>query len=155
MSKFGSLFVAILVFVSQNLHADVALYNFKKIDSGIFGITSNIGTNQIKLNITITNWRVNCTKTRAIIWGQTLRKLPVGVPPFVEIYVIDVKRRNILNSYKRTVRVHGDIEFDKANRFIMVDDDFLSYKSGKLTTVELASNFEKEKCENFPGRSLL
>jgi hypothetical protein len=127
---------------------------FSKTGTSVFVITKNNNKTQIRLDISIANWQIDCTKSRAVIWGKTLKKLPTGVAPYTKIYVVNILKKRVLHSHTRTLRVYGVVEFDKDSEIIIVDEDLIDFKSGALKQVESAPVFEKENCPDFQGRRL-
>jgi len=109
----------------------------------------------LSLEIVISGWKVSCSKTRAIVWGQTTRELPLGEPPYAEVYVLDLHRGGILDSFT-TNRGPFDIEFDSAGSYVIVDDFVIDAESGRIKFTEVPPSFKQqaETCPDFPGRVL-
>jgi hypothetical protein len=152
MYSIRALVATVLFLFSYAAHADSEIARFSKSGSSIFVIAEKGNTSKIRLAITITNWQIDCAKTRAVIWGKTLKKLPAGVAPYTKFYVVNILKKRVLNSYTRTLRVHGLVEFDKAGEIIVVDEDVIDFKTGMLKQVELPANSETQTCEDFQGR---
>jgi hypothetical protein len=146
-----AVFAAFLFLFSYGAHANAQRDFFSKSGLNIFVIAEKGNLSKIKLDIAIENWQVDCKKTRAVIWGKTLKKLPAGVAPYTKFYVVNIVKKRVLNSYTRTLRVHGVVEFGKAGEIIVVDEDVIDFKTGMLKKDELPVNIETQTCEDSSG----
>lgn len=110
-------------------------------------------TKIIELEVSIADWRVSCNRRYAIVWGQTTRRLPDGVPPYAVIYVVDVERASVRESFT-TTRGPFEVQFDEAGLLGIVDEYVVNLPSGEIRFTEVPPdlNFRAESCPDFPGR---
>ncbi len=139
----------------HGVRADVNVNRFSKSGANIFVITEKGNATKIKLDIAIKDWQIDCSKTRAVIWGKTLKKVATGTAPFTKFYILNISNKSVLNSYTRTLRVYGNVEFDNAGDLIVIDEDVVDFKTGMLKQTEPPSNIDTQICADFPGRKSL
>jgi hypothetical protein len=147
-----TLIAACIQLLFLNALAGTGIDRFNKSGSNVFVISEKGNSSRIKLDIAISDWRVDCTKTRAVIWGEVLKKLPDGVMPYTKFYVVNILKKRVLHSYTRNLRVYGVVEFDKNSEIIIVDEDVIDFKSGAVKQIGSVPVFQKENCPDFQGR---
>lgn len=96
-----------------------------------FQATRGSVTRSIRLPIRLVDWRIDCSETRAVVWGPVTYTLPTGSQPFAKVFIIDVARMSILNSYSVT-RGPYDARFAASRKRIAVDDTLLDFDTGGL-----------------------
>ncbi|RFP60430.1 MAG: hypothetical protein BJG00_007035 [Limnothrix sp. CACIAM 69d] len=113
-------------------------------------------TRSLKLPIRIVDWRVDCSESRAVVWGAPKSNLRLGDRPYAEAYVVDVNRLKILEIYSMT-RGPYDAEFSADRKLILVDEILIEFGTGKLVKNFRSEDFlfERESCGDFSGRRLL
>ena len=97
------------------------------------------------LGIDYADSRVSCNGRIMVIWGQTRERLPVGAPPYVEVYVVNMSDGQVLNKFT-TTRGPFDVEFDEKINVIVIDDFLLNAKDGKILHTEIPSGLVLRPC---------
>ena len=112
-------------------------------------------TRSLRLPIRIVDWRVDCSESRAVVWGAPKSKLRLGDPPYALAYVVDVNRLKILEKYSMTRGPYG-AEFSADRKLILVDETLIEFDTGKLVKKFRSEDFlfERETCADFSGRQL-
>ncbi|QJQ01351.1 hypothetical protein C798_14225 [Herbaspirillum rubrisubalbicans Os34] len=121
--------------------------------AGENGFAFEVGkhTVSIQLGIRVSDWAVNCSRTRAIAWGQDLSKARIGAPPVSKVYVIDLERRKPINHYTRT-RGPYEAAFSRNQKTAIVDEDVVDLRTGKVVDMIYDMNLDLENCPSFPGK---
>lgn len=109
----------------------------------------------MSLPINIVDWRIDCSESRAVIWGQSQTDLPLGAKPYAVAYVIDIPRLKVLQKYSMT-RGPYNAEFSADRTRISIDDLLIEFRSGRLVKSFSSEDFlfDREVCEDFQGRRL-
>lgn len=138
------------------LNAEAQDRAFSKGDADVFVIRQGSATHRLKLNVTIAGWKVSCSRSRAVIWGQTRSDLPIGTPPYASVYILDVQLPKVIGELT-TTRGPFDVDFTRDNRFIVVDENVIEFATGRVMSSELPPGFkvEPESCAEFLGKSLM
>lgn len=156
--RFKPYFLLFIVAVSISASAGADGIHEQYIKSGeqTFGIKGDGAIRRLKLPIRIVDWRIDCSESRAVIWGQPKKTLPLGAQPYAVAYVVDINRLKILGAYSMT-RGPYDAEFSADRRRILIDEILIEFDTGKLVTDFRSEDFlfERELCADFPGRRLL
>ncbi len=116
-----------------------------------FAFEAGRRTVAVQLDIPVNQWTVNCTRTHAIVWGIDQRKLPMGVPPFNKIYVIDLRRGKPVDHFTRTRGPYG-ARFSKDQTMAIVDDEVVDLAKGKVVGYIYDMKLDDETCPPFPGK---
>jgi hypothetical protein len=153
MSSFKLIVAAVALALLTAAQACPSEQNFAKVNDNIFSVERDGKTRRIKLEITIADWRVDCTKTRAVVWGQTTKKMPLGAPPFASVYVIDLRKMRNL-SVHTTTRGPFEVVFNSKQQIILVDEMVIDFKTGRITSTSISSDLtiSSEECADFRGR---
>lgn len=152
-SKFPlPLFLPIFLFFSDPVSAtNLELASSFRGGANSFAFEVGKRTVSIRLGIRVSDWAVNCSRTRAIVWGQDLSKARIGAPPVTKVYVIDLKKRKPINHYTRT-RGPYEATFNRNHRTAIVDHDIVDLTTGKVVDVIYDMNLDLETCPSFPGK---
>lgn len=129
---------------------------YKKVGDQSFHVVSGRETRRIKFRVNIVDWRIDCSESRAVLWGQAKQSTPVGVPPYAKVYIVDLKKMKILSSYSTTRGPH-DAEFSLDRKRIFIDEMLVDFQSGNFIENYNAEDFmlPRESCKDFDGRRLL
>lgn len=128
----------------------------KKSGRQTFVVESNGVSRSIYLPIRIVDWRVDCAGSRAVVWGFPKAAGRVGGQPCAIAHLIDLKRFKSIAKYS-VARGPYEVEFSADQKKILLDDVLIDYEKGALV-VDFGSRdfgFERQTCEDFPGRKLL
>lgn len=120
----------------------------KSDSDGILRIYNDGQNFAVPLEIQIADWRISCNQQRAVVWGQTTKQLPIGVVPYATVYVIDLLKGGVLNSFT-TTRGPFDVDFDASGSIILIDEYVLDARSGEIKSTEIPKGFvfEAESCK--------
>lgn len=129
---------------------------YKKAGNQSLYVASGPAIRKIKFRINIVDWRIDCSESRAVVWGQARSPTPVGVPPYAKVYTVDLNKMKILSSYSTTRGPH-DAEFSLDRKRILIDEMLVDFQSGKFIENYNAEDlmFQRERCKDFEGRRLL
>lgn len=156
--KFKSycLFFIAAVSISVSAGADGIHRQYIKSGEQTFGIKGNGVTRKLKLPVRIVDWRIDCSESRAVVWGQPKKKLRLGEPPYAVAYVVDINRLKTLGTYSMT-RGPYDAEFSADRKRLLIDEILIEFDTGNLVKEFRSEDFlfERESCADFPGRRLL
>lgn len=128
----------------------------ERVSAGGLSISLGGARKEVLLEVNIADWRVTCDRRRAIVWGQTTRQLPTGVPPYAMVYVVDLIRAVARESFA-TTRGPFEVQVNEAGTLGVVDEYVVDLASGevKLTEIPRDLDFRAESCSDFRGRRLL
>lgn len=147
-----SLFLSMFFLFPDPISAsNIELRNSFRGGANGFAFEAGKRTVSIPLGIRVSDWAVNCSRTRAIAWGQDLTKARIGAPPVNKIYVIDLKKRKPINHFTRT-RGPYEAAFSRNHRTAIVDHDIVDLTTGKVVDVIYDMNLDLETCPSFPGK---
>ncbi|MBT9160910.1 MAG: hypothetical protein DDT26_02206 [Dehalococcoidia bacterium] len=149
------LFIA-AVSISVSAGADGIYRQYVKSGEQTFGVKGGDVTRKLKLPVHIVDWRIDCSESRAVIWGQPKKNLRLGAPPYAVAYVVDINRLQTLSTYSMT-RGPYDAEFSADRKRIVIDEILIEFDTGDLVKDFRSEDFlfERELCADFPGRRLL
>ncbi len=129
---------------------------YQKVGDQSLYMASGPVIRKIKFRINIVDWRIDCSESRAVVWGQARDPTPPGVPPYAKVYTVDLNKMKILSSYSTTRGPH-DAEFSLDRKKILIDEILMDFQSGKFIENYSAEDlmFQREDCKDFEGRRLL
>ncbi|WP_157174207.1 hypothetical protein [Herbaspirillum sp. GW103] len=131
--------------------SNIELRNSFRGGANGFAFKAGTRTVSIPLGIRVSDWAVNCSRTRAIAWGQDLSKARIGAPPVNKVYVIDLTKRKPINHFTRT-RGPYEAAFSRNHKTAIVDHDIVDLTTGKVVDVIYDMNLDLETCPAFPGK---
>lgn len=108
-------------------------------------------TINIHLDVIVSGWVVNCSRTRAIVWGQDNNVTEVGAPPVVNVYVIDIEHDKPINHYTVTRGPYEAI-FSQDQNLAIVDDYVVDQTSGEVVGMTEDIKLAAEFCPSFSGK---
>lgn len=108
-------------------------------------------TVRFHLDIHVNGWSINCTRTRAVVWGVDLGLSQSGVPSVSKVYIINLDSRKIINHYTIT-RGPFSAAFNADHRTVIVDDYVVDQNSGKVLSMTDNVKIATEACPSFPGK---
>lgn len=103
----------------------------------------------IPINTAISDWRVNCSRTRAVAWGRAQDLEKVGAPPVTRIYALNLEKRTIISSFTVT-RGPFEVIFDQGQKWASVDDYVIDQNSGEIVGMTEDFKFPGESCATHP-----
>lgn len=105
----------------------------------------------ISLESTMSMWRVNCARTRAVVWGRDWSKVQLGDPPVSRVYLIDLVGDKIVDQFTVTSGPYEAV-FSKDQKLARVDHTVLDQASGSRIGMTEDVYFEVESCPAFAGK---
>lgn len=108
-------------------------------------------TINIPLDVSVSGWVVNCSRTRAIVWGQDKNLVEVGAPPVVKVYVINIEHAEPISHYSVT-RGPYEATFSQDQTRAIVDDYVVDPMSGEVIGMKEDINLVAESCPSFSGK---
>lgn len=108
-------------------------------------------TINIPLDVSVSGWVVNCSRTRAIAWGQYDKLQEVGAPPVVKVYVIDIEHDEPISHYTVT-RGPYEATFSQDQNWAIVDDYVVDQTSGEVIGMTEDVKLTTESCPSFSGK---
>lgn len=154
--KFYVLLFIAAVSISASAGADGIHGQYIRSGEQTFGVKVGDSIRRLKLPIRIVDWRIDCSESRAVIWGLPNKTSRLGAQPYAVAYVVDVNRLKTLGTYSMT-RGPYDAEFSADRRWILIDEMLLEFDTGRFVKDFSSEDllFERELCAGFPGRRLL
>jgi hypothetical protein len=151
--KYHVFLIATTIFSSAS--ADGVAIEYKKSRQHDFVVAGDGATRKLSLPVSIVDWRIDCSQSRAVIWGQPHKPTPLGVKPYAVAYVVDIRRLKVLQRYSMTRGPHN-AEFSADRTRILIDDLLIEFNSGRLVQNFSSKDFlfDREVCEDFQGRQL-
>ncbi|MDR9846648.1 hypothetical protein [Herbaspirillum huttiense] len=117
----------------------------------LFSFKQGKRTVRFDLDIHVNGWSINCTRTRAVVWGVDLGLSQSGVPSVSKVYIINLDSRKIINHYTIT-RGPFSAAFSADHRTVIVDDYVIDQNSGKVLSMTDNVKIATEACPSFPGK---
>ena len=108
-------------------------------------------TISIHLDVAVSGWAVNCSRTRAIVWGQDNTVMEMGAPPVVKVYLIDIEHDKPINHYTVT-RGPYEATFSQDQSQAIVDDYVVDQTSGDVIAMKEDVKVVAEYCPSFSGQ---
>lgn len=154
-SRFYLLWIVMVSFL-PSAFADGIERVYKKVGDQSLYVVSGSVVRKINFRIKIIDWRIDCSESRAVVWGQARNPTPVGVPPYAKVYTVDLSKVKILSSFSTTRGPH-DVEFSLDRKRILIDEVLVDFHSGRFVENYNSEDlmFQRERCEDFEGRRLL
>lgn len=146
-----TLILFVLYFSSAACAGNQSIDQSFRAASGQFSFNHGQHEINIPLDITVNGWSVNCSRTRAVVWGQAEDLAKIGDPPVVRVYVIDISHAKIINNYTVT-RGPYEVTFSKDQKQASVDDYVIDQNSGEVVSMTEDMKLEAESCPLFPGK---
>lgn len=142
--------------LSACAHANGSHREYRKDGEQNLQVVSEGAIRKLRLPIRIVDWRIDCSESRVVIWGQARKSASIGAAPHAIVYVVDVNTLKILGSYS-TTRGPYDAEFSADKRKIIIDEILVDFRTGKMIEQFNSEDliFKREECGDFQGRRLL
>jgi hypothetical protein len=150
------LFALTLVFsLPSCMAADSEALLLKKASDNSFVVGRGDMKKRIVLDISIADWLVSCDRKYAVVWGQTIKELPIGATPYAKVYVVDMSDAVARDSFT-TTRGPFEVEIDVTGTLGIVDEYLIELETGivKFTELPREPSIQKESCPDFRGRRL-
>lgn len=155
---FKSFLICFLIAINQSAtaRADGSQREYIKSGADTFQVINKGSNRKLRLPIYITDWSIDCSESRAVIWGPTKKSTPLGAAPYASVYIVSLPKPKILASFS-TTRGPYSAEFSADKKKIIVDEISIDFKTGKMLNELPAENLslKREECSDFQGRRLL
>jgi hypothetical protein len=155
---FKSPFTIFLIAITHSAAAqsDRTQREYIKSSTDVFQVINGDDYRKLRLPIYITDWRIDCSESRAVIWGHPKKATTMGSSPYARVYIVSLPKPKILASFS-TTRGPYDAEFSVDKRKIIIDEIFIDFKTGKLLNELPTENLalDMEECTDFHGKHLL
>lgn len=106
---------------------------------------------KIKPKPTISDWNINCDRTRAVVWGRDWDNLKIGSPPFSIAYLIDINHGKIIAQFTMTRGPYEAI-FSQDKKMVSIDEIVIDLSSGNYINSISHTDLTPESCPTFPGK---
>lgn len=106
----------------------------------------------IRMKPEMTQWAVNCSKSRALVWGGAWDDLNPGDQPYSRVFLLNLTTKKIVTEISVT-RGPYEVIFNKEPKLVVVDDIFIDQNSGALIDTRSLATLEAESCDDFPGKN--
>lgn len=103
----------------------------------------------IPIKETISDWRVNCNRTRAVVWGQAEDLAEVGAPPVARVYILNLEKEEVISVYTVT-RGPYEVIFSQDLKHASVDDYVIDQASGEIVGMTEDIKLVAESCNASP-----
>lgn len=103
----------------------------------------------IPIKETISDWRVNCNRTRAVVWGQAEDLAEVGAPPVARVYILNLEKEEVISVYTVT-RGPYEVIFSQDLKHASVDDYVIDQASGEIVGMTEDIKLVAESCTASP-----